>query len=83
MVTINASDARNNIGKLWEAASRDTVTIESAGKPIAIVLSPEAYEKLAGSRKRRMPGTMRHLFEGVDVNELLATPIDDVFSEYM
>jgi len=83
MVTINASDARNNIGKLWEAASREPVTIESAGKPIAIVLSPEAYEKLAGRRKRREAGTMRHLFAGIDVNELLATPIDDVFSEYM
>lgn len=83
MVTINASDARNNIGKLWEAASREPVTIESAGKPIAVVLSPEAYDRLTGSPRRRQPGTMRHLFEGVDVNALLATPIDDVFSEYI
>ena len=83
MVTMNASDARNNIGKLWDAASREPVTVESAGKPIAVVLSPEEYDKLKGRRHRRQAGTMRHLFEGVDVNALLATPIDDVFSEYM
>ena len=28
-------------------------------------------------------GCGRHLFAGIDVDELLAVPIDDVFSEYM
>jgi len=83
MVTMTATDARNNIGKLWVTASREPVSVESAGRPIAIVLSPEEYDKITSRRKPRTPGTMRHLFEGVDVNALLATPIDDVFSEYM
>ena len=83
MITINATEARNNIGKLWDAASQEPVTIESAGKPIAIVLSPEAYNKLTCQRKPRKAGTMRHLFVDVDVNALLATPIDDVFAEYL
>jgi prevent-host-death family protein len=80
---MNATEARNNIGKLWDAASREPVTIESAGKPIAVVLSPEEYGKLTRVRKTRKAGTMRHLFEGVDVNALLATPIDDIFADYM
>lgn len=83
MTTMNATDARNNIGKLWERASREPVTIESAGKPIAVVLSPEEYDKLKRRRKPRQPGTMRDLLAGVDIDALLATPIDDVFAEYM
>jgi prevent-host-death family protein len=83
MVTMSATDARNNIGTLWDTASREPVTVESAGKPIAVVLSPEEYGKLTHRRKPRQAGTMRHLFEGVDVNEVLAIPIDDVFAEYM
>lgn len=83
MVTMSASDARNNIRKLWETASREPVTIQSAGTRIAVVLSPEEYDKLTRTRKPRQAGTMRHLFEGVDVNALLATPIDDVFAEYL
>jgi prevent-host-death family protein len=83
MVTMNATDARNNIGTLWDTAAREPVTIESAGKPIAVVLSPEEYKNLTRKRKPRQAGTMCHLFEGVDVNALLATPIDEVFEEYM
>jgi len=80
---MNATEARNNIGKLWETAADEPVTIESAGKPIAIVLSPDAYEKLISPRRPRKAGTMKRMFEGVDVNALLDTPIDDVFKDYM
>ena len=83
MVTMDATDARNNIGKLWDTASREPVTVESGGKPIAVVVSSEEYSKLTRHRKPRQAGTMRHMFEGVDVNELLATPIDDIFSEHV
>ena len=83
MVTINATEARNNIGKLWDAASREPVTVESAGKPIAIVMSPEENVRLTRKRTPRQSGGMRQLFAGVDVNELLATPVDDVFAEHL
>ena len=85
MVTMNATEARNNISKLWETAALEPVTVQSAGKPIAVVLSPEAYEKLTHQRKPRQYGCGRHLLSGagIDVDELLATSIEDVFAEYM
>jgi prevent-host-death family protein len=83
MVTISATDARNNIGKLWETAADEPVTVESAGKPIAVVLSPQTYDKLVSSRRPRKAGTMKRMFEGIDVNALLDTPIDEVFKDYM
>ena len=83
MVIINATTARNNIGKLWNAAAIEPVTIQSAGKPIAVVLSPDEYAKLTGQLKPRQGGFAKDLFPGVDIDDLLSTPIDDVFAEYM
>ncbi len=31
----------------------------------------------------RQFGAGRHLLEGVDINDLLATPIEDMFADYM
>jgi prevent-host-death family protein len=83
MVTMNATTARNNIKKLWTTAASEPVTIESAGKPIAVVLSPEEYERLKGEPKPRKLGFAKDLLKGIDVDALLATTIDDVFAEYM
>ena len=83
MVTMNATDARNNIGKRWETAADEPVTVESAGKPIAVVLSPEVYEKLMSPRRPRKAGSMKRMLAGVDINALLNTPIDDDFKDYM
>ena len=82
MVTISATDARNNIGKLWETASREAVTVASAGKPIAVVISPEEYAKLTGQQSRIVAGFAKDLLKDVDVAALLAVPIDSAFSDY-
>ena len=85
VVTMKASDARNDIGSLWDKATEEPVMIESAGKPVAVVLSVEEYNRLAAPRRQpRRAGCGWHLFSGVgiSVNDLLATPIDDVFSDY-
>ena len=76
MTTIKATEARNNIGKLWTEAANGPVTVLSAGQPVAVVLSPTA-------RKRGVKaGFAKHLFTGVDMNALLETNIDDVFEDY-
>jgi len=85
MVTMKATDAHNDIGSLWDKATEEPVMIESAGKPVAVVLSVEEYSRLAAVRPPRQFGCGRHLLSGagISVNDLLATPVDDVFSEYM
>lgn len=82
MVTINATEARNNIGKLWSRAAKEPVTILSAGQPVAVVLSPAEFEKLTARRRGAKAGFAKHLFQGVDMNALLDTSLDDVFEEY-
>ncbi len=85
MVTMKAMDARDDIGSLWDKATEEPVMIESAGKPVAVVLSIEEYSRLASVGLPRQFGCGHHLLSGagINVNDLLATPIDDVFSGYM
>jgi prevent-host-death family protein len=84
LLTLTASEARNNIGKLWEQAAAEPVLVESAGKPLAVVMSPQEYDRLTGGRRKpRVAGTGANLLADVDVDALLATPIDDVFADYM
>ena len=82
MITINATEARNNIGKLWTKAANGPVTVLSAGQPVAVVLSPAEFAKLTARTHGIKAGFGKHLFPGVDMNALLETNIDDVFEDY-
>lgn len=85
MVTMKVADARDDIGSLWDKATEEPVMIESAGKPVAMVLSVEEYSRLAAARLPRQFGCGRYLLSGagINVNDLLAIPVDEAFSEYM
>jgi len=82
MITINATEARNNIEKLWSQAANEPVIVLNAGQAVAVVLSPSEFAKLTTRRRGVKAGFAKHLFPGVDMNSLLNTDTDDVFSEY-
>lgn len=82
MVTINATEARNNIGELWSKAAKGPVTVLSAGQAVAVVLSPAEFERLIARRRGAEAGFAKHLFGGVDLNGFLDTSLDDVFEGY-
>ena len=46
MKTFAASEAKNGFGRLLDTAQREPVTIEKKGRPVAVVLSIEDYERL-------------------------------------
>ena len=46
MKTFAATDAKNGFGRLPDTAQREPVTIEKKGRPVAVVLSLEEYERL-------------------------------------
>lgn len=81
MVTINATEARNNIGKLWSRAADGPVTVLSAGQAVAVVLSPAEFARLTARRRGAKAGFAKHLFPGADMSALLDTSLDDVFAE--
>lgn len=43
--TFTASDAKNQFGRLLDAARRRPITIEKNGRPVAILLSLEDYHE--------------------------------------
>lgn len=48
MKRIAARDAKNGFGLLIDAARESPVAIEKFGRPVVVVLSVEAYERLIG-----------------------------------
>jgi prevent-host-death family protein len=58
MRTISSLDAKNRFGQLLEAAQRAPVTVTKQGRPAAIVLSIEDYERLRGGAWQRLSDTM-------------------------
>jgi len=82
VVIINAAEAHDNIAELWSKAAQEPVTVLSAGQAVAVVLSPAEFERLTARRRGAKAGFAKHLFNGVDLNALLETSLDDVFEEY-
>ena len=54
MKTITAIDAKNRFGQLLDSAQREPVTVTKMGRPAAIVLSVEDYERICGAARRRL-----------------------------
>lgn len=52
MKAIATKDAKNNFGELMNAAQRKPVTIERRGRPVAVIMSPEEFNKIKLERLR-------------------------------
>jgi len=46
MTAFSATEAKNKFGELLEAAHREPVEISKKGRPVAVLLSMEAYEEM-------------------------------------
>ena len=58
MRIISAIDAKARFGQLLDAAGRAPVTVTRKGRPAAVVMSVEDYERLRGAAWQRLPETM-------------------------
>ena len=47
MKTITAKDAKTNFGQLLDSAIREPVSVTRNGRPVAVVLSAQDFERLA------------------------------------
>ncbi len=54
MKTLGAREAKENFGSLIDTVQREPVTILKNGRPSAVVVSPEDYARMGGSRQRIM-----------------------------
>jgi prevent-host-death family protein len=76
MRTISSLDAKNRFGQLLDAAQRAPVTVTKKGRPAAVVMSIEDYERMRGAAWKRLFETMatarKQAAERGKTDELLA-----------
>jgi antitoxin Phd len=58
MRTISSIEAKNRFGQLLDAAQRAPVTVTKKGRPAAVVLSVEDYERMRGAAWKRLIDTL-------------------------
>lgn len=63
MDTLTALDAKNNFGALLDKAQRETVTISKNGRPVAVIMSVEAYE---ADQKIKLQALRQKISKGLD-----------------
>jgi len=64
MKTMSAKEAKNGFGLLLDTARAEPVTIEKHGRPVVVVLSTEAYERLLVGAGRKKTGAVRRDDDG-------------------
>jgi prevent-host-death family protein len=52
MLTLGAREAKNEFGRMLDAAQSEGVLIKKKGRPVAIVLSVKAYQLLEGAQDK-------------------------------
>jgi prevent-host-death family protein len=58
MRKFSSLDAKNRFGQLLDAAQRAPVTVTKNGRPAAVVMSIEDYERMRGAAWKRVFETM-------------------------
>lgn len=52
MLTLGAREAKNEFGRLLDAAQSESVLIEKKGRPVAVVLSIQKYQLLEDAQDK-------------------------------
>lgn len=63
MDTIPAADAKTNFGALLDKAQREPVTISKNGRPVAVVMSADAFEE---QQRIKLEFLRREIGKGLD-----------------
>ena len=84
MTIASATDFKVHLGEYLDKAQSEPVIVQKAGRDVAVLISKDEYDRLSNrpEPRRRQRGFAKHLFAGVDVDQLLATPLEG-FEEYM
>lgn len=71
--TMSATDAKNNFGDLLEDARKNPITIERNGRPVAVVISAEEFERMESMEDaywgRQAEEAIKEGFLGVEESE--------------
>lgn len=80
--TVSATEAKNRLGSLlgWVEEQRDEIIVERQGRPRAVIMSFEEYEKVqelrTQKRREEAVATMRRLRDQISARNSDMTPED-------
>ena len=81
MRIVSAIDAKNRFGQLLEAAQREPVTVTKQGRPAAVVLSVEDYERMRGAANARLLDSVRRMQEEAAAAGLSGKALDELLKD--
>jgi len=81
MRTITAIDAKNRFGQLLETAQREPVTVTKQGRPAAVMLSVEDYERMRGMARDRVLDSVRQMQAEAAAAGLTEEALDEILKD--
>jgi antitoxin Phd len=81
MRTISSQNAKNRFGQLLDAAQRAPVTVTKKGRPAAVVMSIEDYERMRGAAWQRLSETMARAREQAAERGLTDELLDELLAD--
>lgn len=72
MDTIAAAEAKTNFGALLDKAQREPVTISKNGRPVAVVMSAEAFEEHQQAKLRLLREAVEKGLEDMRAGRILS-----------
>ena len=81
MRTISSVDAKNRFGQLLDAAPRAPVAVTKKGRPAAVVMSVEDYERMRGAAWERLFATMEMARKEAAARGLTDERLDELLAD--
>ena len=81
MKTVTAADAKNRFGQLLDIAQREPVTVTKQGRPAAVMLSVEDYQRIRGAARDRLLDTVRELQAAASAAGLTEEALEGILSD--
>ena len=79
--TITSHEAEAAFSKVIEAARREPVAVSENGKPSAVVLSFDDYQRITGAAKRELIETMQRMREYATSQGLTEAKLDELLAD--
>ncbi|BDI29664.1 hypothetical protein CCAX7_17150 [Capsulimonas corticalis] len=83
MQHITVAFVKDNPEEVWEMAKQGPVEVRDGDVVVAVVVSPEEYQRLSSGRGRlgrpRRTGLMAEQFKGFDTDALLRVDVSEAF----
>lgn len=80
MRTITSDEAANTFRKVIESAKREPVTVSDDGKPSAVILSFDDYQRITGQAKHELLAIMQRMGDYAASQGLTEAKLDELLA---